>query len=178
MKGIDMAYAWKQAAQGAPKMSEGYHLLKVMRVSNEGKEGEVMRSKSGDPQLRVTVANAKGEQSRILVTLSHAGGWVLAQMLEHSGADLDRMEREGVDVSNFEDIDFATQQLVGRKFWGHCEHKGEYANVRSVAEQDVPPGDLAKASRGPQQQTSHPPASRQAPPSEPHQPVDSDNIPF
>jgi hypothetical protein len=117
-------------------------------------------------------------QSRILVTLSHAGGWVLAQMLEHSGADLDRMEREGVDVSHFEDVNFASKQLVGRKFWGHCEHKGEYANVRSVAEQDVPPGDLARASRGAPSAPAKAPAPRQAPPSEPHQPVEDSDIPF
>lgn len=173
-----MAFAWKKAAEGQSKMSEGFHYLTISKLGFTDKDGAQLASKQGEPQIRVFVTNQDGEGGRILVTLSKNGAWVLAQMLEHAGADLERMEAAGVEPASFEDAAFASKQLLGRKFWGQCEHKGEYANIRSVSVDDVPPGELRKSGIVGQHQATRQPAPAATAQQGSHQAVEEDAIPF
>jgi hypothetical protein len=64
-------------------------------------------------------------------------------------------------------------EIEGVEYWvsAWIKTSGKGAKFMSMSFQ-------AKEEQPAPQQTSRPPASRQAPPSEPYQPVDSDSIPF
>ena len=169
---------WTQAADGGyEKMSEGIHWLRIIKTKWEKKDGSEYRSKEGDLQMLLIVENQDAEQGTIMVTLSEKAAWVLARLLKHSGANLDRMEAEGVTLANFTNQKFADTQLVGRQFWGECKHKGTNANITTIAEEDVSASDLKKKGVSSQHQEPNR-QQRPAPQQGNHQPIDDPSIPF
>lgn len=136
-----MGFNWKAAASGeqAEKMEAGWHRVTCVKVMRSNKDGEeYVSSKNNAPQVYTVWRNAEGQEALVVFTLSESAGWVLAQCLEACGADLERMEKEGVGVGDFENVDFAKKQLLDRQGWALCEVKGKYPNLSFAPESDVP----------------------------------------
>ena len=114
-----MAYDWKnQAEREAPpeaeKVPAGVHELEIKRLVFGSKNGTFV-SKGGDPQIMVIFADDQGREASQMYTLSAKAGWALARLLEACGVDMQRMEADDVEPSDFADEAFARANLMGRR---------------------------------------------------------------
>jgi len=145
-----MAFNWQESADSgggkSPKMTEGNHFVKCVKVMRRDKDGHEHISRNGDPQVYSVWKNSIGQECLVVFTLSDAAAGVLATALKCCGADLERMTAAGIDPSRFADEDFASKQLVGRESWASAEKNGEYINLLFLAgtpkesDQQDPPG--------------------------------------
>lgn len=139
-------YDWHGEEEGkgqSPKVSAGRHLLKIVEVKTEGKNGP-FQSRGGDPQILVIFANSDGDEAAQMITLSKKACWVLKRLIKHCRPpfDTERMTADGVTPDDFADQDFASKQLVGRKVeadvtWDEGTDGKDYPNIVPVAEESV-----------------------------------------
>ena len=141
-----MSFGWNQAADGgSDRLSEGYHQVKCIRVSRANKQGEAYQTAEGHAQLYTVWENADGAQGLVIFTLSNKAAWTLAQMMKFSGADLDRMEKDGITPDHFTDVEFARKKILDRSCWVHAKPKGQYINLEFVDAETVPADAIKQA---------------------------------
>lgn len=140
-----MGFNWIDAAEGQQQseiMPVGYHRVKCKKIVTATKDGNGLTTKNGHPKIMAVVENEDGESATITFTLTDSAGWVLAQFLKHSGANLKKMQADGIEIERFADQRFAETQLIGRALWVQVTHSsvGEktYANAEAVADAEVP----------------------------------------
>jgi hypothetical protein len=111
-----MPYEWEKNAEGgrAEKLPAGTHVVKIAKVKYEGKDGLFRPSQDGSPKMMVVFADRHGREAGLMITLSPKAAWVLARLMSAAGADLKRMDVDGVTPRHFADADFAEPQLLGR----------------------------------------------------------------
>ena len=132
-----MAYPWQQKADSeggerAEKIPGGVHDLKIIKVVFGKKDGHAFQSKSGDPQIMVVVTDAQGREAAQMYTLSDKAGWTLAKLLGAAGANLTRMETDGVEIGAFAEPSFATQNLVGRTLRAEVKWVDGYSEITPI----------------------------------------------
>jgi len=141
-----MTFNWTESAEGgSPKLPEGWHRVKCAKVMRANKDGKEYTSKEGDPQVYTVWENANGESGLAIFTISDKAAWTLAQMLKCAGADLARMEKEGVTPDQFADVAFAEKQILNRECWVYATIKGQYVNLDFKQEAEVPDQVIGKA---------------------------------
>lgn len=142
------AFSWSKAADGdVTKLPAGYHRCVCTKVSRANKDGKEYQSKDGDPQILTIWENADGESAVAMFTLTNKAAWTLAQMLKYAGADIEKMEANGITPKHFEDIAFAEKQILKRECWVYAEPKGKYVNIDFVAEDSVPAEAIKQATQ-------------------------------
>jgi len=167
-----MSFDWKQSSEGtqADLMPEGYHKARVIKVVTAKKDGTVLQSKNGDPQVMAVFANDANEEAAVMFTLSAKAGWILAKFLSCAGADLDRMTKSGITPERFADHDFAEKQLLKRECWAKATHSTTngktYCNLDFLHADEVPASALKKTEQSA-------PAKTQG-----HEAVTEEEIPF
>ena len=136
-----MSFSWTQSTSSADKaqLTEGYHKVKAVKVMRYKKDGTEIVSRQGVPQVYVVLGNSHGEESLVSFTLNDKAGWKLAQFLKASGANLEKMDADGVKPEAFADESFAIKQLADRECWVYVSPNGKYVNVDYIDESDVPP---------------------------------------
>ena len=119
-----MSYAWKEEADKvAGKCPKGVHRLKVARLLRSGKGGSLFTSSKGDPQLMVIFENPDGAEVGEMLTLSDKAAWKLSKLLSRGGADLEQMERDGIEPKHFANEAIAEQYLLGMETWAEVTYE-------------------------------------------------------
>ena len=148
-----MTYDWKKNAEEsgrADKLPAGVYHLEIVETRHASK-GKAFASKAGDPQVMIIVADETGRQATQMITLSAKAGWVLAQILDKCGVNLDRLRDDGIEPHHFAEHRIAEQYLAGLKFYGEVRwEKGndgkEYSKVVPLDESEV---DVTKTTKQP-----------------------------
>lgn len=133
-----MSFDWESAAEGNAGIPEGYHRVKCVKVMRANKDGKKYESQKGDPQIYTVWQTRNDEEGLAIFTLSPSAAFTLAGMLKACGANLKRMQDEGVTPASFADQAFAEKQLVNRECWVYAEKKGKYTNLDFVEAETVP----------------------------------------
>ena len=171
--------SWKEDSEGGGqgrKTTEGNHLYEVMRCMRYKKDGTELTSTKGDACLMVIVKDEEDGEGVLRYYLSDKARWKLARDLSRLGVDCDELDQRGVSIADFEQLDFAENELMGRVSPGYAQPDGQYmeidllpiGDVRPEAEQDrirVLLADVGKTAPATQPATE---------PDEPPMPVPSD----
>lgn len=146
-----MTTNWTEEAKGGSKdtdgggkknkLPNGFHRVTCTKVIREKKDGSPMVSKAG-PFLLAIFENSNGEAAASY-WLTEKTAWKLARLMDRMGLDLDRMTKDGIHISRFEEPPFATMQLTKRSIWIEVQNAdAKYPDVEDVSEDDVPPARL------------------------------------
>jgi hypothetical protein len=156
---------WTEEDGGAhaPKMPSGYHQAKIIKVMLEDKDGNELRTRNGDSQMRVVFANDAGEEVMQHICITGKGNFKLRMLCSRCGMNIQRMDQEGVKPEAFEDAAFARKQLLGRTIWLNVDASGQYPEVEFVKAEDLPAHAIKKQE----------PAAGSDPP-----PIDESSLPF
>lgn len=137
-----MSFSWKESsepkegAQRAPSIPAGRNIqLKVDRVIFSAKGGGGFVTKDNDPQIMVIFTDTNGNEASEMITLSEKAAFKLSQILRASGADLDRMDAQGVTPEQFAYSEFCDRHLVGRKFVGDKSYARVYPLIPRTNQQ-------------------------------------------
>jgi len=113
--------AWKDVPDSSQseKIPPGsYDQLRITRVLRGPKDKAPFTAKDGSPQIMAIITDDQDREVSAMLTLSEKAAWVLKSYLVAIGADLDAMDRDGIDYRNFSDETFAAGQLCDRPFRG------------------------------------------------------------
>lgn len=173
-------YKWTEEAEreggsNAEMIPHGFEgevtITKLVFGKGQGDAYEPFTSKAGDPQMLIIVADDQEREAAQMVTLSDKAGWVLAKFLQGIGANLQKLEEQGIGPEKFADEpDWAQKVLVGRALQVSVKHEksGDKTYARVTPLMPQAPAN-APARPAPQRQA---PAPRR-------EPVASvDDIPF
>lgn len=143
-----MGYNWTDEAEKdgrAPKIPAGKHELRIEEIVFERKSGPFISNK-GDPQILVVMRDKERRESATMVTLSAAGGWVLAKLLKscQPSVNLAKLHADGIEPKHFANPDFANSVLIGRQLLCDVAYeKGsdgkEYARLSPLVEPSFSP---------------------------------------
>ena len=129
---------WKDVpdSRQSEKLPGGVHeKLRFKRVLRGAKDKPPFQSRDGSPQIMAILCDEQDREAPIMLTLSEKAAWKLKSILQAVGADLDAMDKDGVDWRHFADELFAMKQLCDRPFRGEVEWRPgeggkEYADVK------------------------------------------------
>lgn len=136
-----MSYDWSGEAEGqgaADKIPHGVCRVEGQRVITGSAKGD-FRSKAGDPQVMLIVADDNGAEASIMFTLSDKASWVLARWLSRCGVDLKAMQAEGIEPKHFANQGIAEKYLCGVGTWARIEpdRDPKYTRVTPLTEEEA-----------------------------------------
>jgi hypothetical protein len=138
-----MGVNWNEAAEGTPKLDEGYHRVTISKVvRTKGENREEMTNKHGEPTMLVIFADDSGAEATSTYTLTPARIYFFARLIKACGL-ADALTAKGIGIEDFRHEKYYSA-LVGKSLWASVTHKGEYANAAPVTENEVPPGYLQR----------------------------------
>jgi hypothetical protein len=144
-----MSYDWVGSSENknSSTMDDGFHLVRVVKVIHGRKDGSLFTSRNDDPQIMVVIENSNEDQAVMMFTLSSKAGWTLARFLSCAGADLVKMNDDGVVPLGFTDEPFAKIQLMDRELWVLVESRTgkKYPDITPYYERDIAPEKIAAA---------------------------------
>lgn len=125
---------WRDAAnsEGAgqsEKLVAGVQDLKIVKVVFGSKNDGYFTTKKGDRQIMLVYADDQDREGSQMYTLSGPAQFALAKVLEAAGADLDKMDRDGIGIDKFAEERFAQANLVGRSLRADVELDGKYFKI-------------------------------------------------
>ena len=132
-----MATKWQEQAdsEGAgqtEKIPNGVHDLTIVKVVFGKKDGKAFKSKSEDPQIMLVFNDPQDREAAQMVTLSRKAEFILAKFLGAAGANLAKMELDGVDVKDFAVPAFANANLIGRKLRAEVKWVDGYSEITPI----------------------------------------------
>ena len=179
-----MAYGWKKNAEGegggnAPRLSEGQHAVKIIKIRYGSKQTPAFTAKDGSRQMMVIFADAKGHEVTSMLTLSEKAGWTLARLLGCLGVDLAALETDGRGPEDFADPGFAEAILLERTLVVDVKGAGAFPDVTPVRrDPDAPPPVVNTLTKTPTMTKTAPPKTA-TPPADDFPPDDEeDTIPY
>jgi hypothetical protein len=132
-------FKWTQMEDGPgprERIPAGKHTVKIVDVIGEGRSGPFM-SRDGAKQVLLVMQDAQQREATQMLTLSEKAAWVVRGLVQACTPpfNLEAMERAGIELAHFANVEWAKLQLVNRSVPIDLEYeKGndgkEYPRVR------------------------------------------------
>lgn len=132
-------FKWTQTEDGPvtrERIPAGKHTVKIVDVIGEGRSGPFM-SRDGAKQVLVVMQDDQKREAIQMLTLSEKAAWVVRGLVQACTPpfNLEAMERAGIELAHFANVEWAKLQLVNRSVPIDVEYeKGtdgkEYPRVR------------------------------------------------
>ena len=131
--------SWESAAQDTTeKTAEGFHLYRATRFIRAKKDGTELKTAGGDPKLLVVYEDEAGGEGVVTYTLTEKAQWKLARDLARLGIDVADLDKRGVGMDDFANVDFVETELGGAKSFGYASMNGSYMNIDLCRRDEVP----------------------------------------
>lgn len=139
---------WKEQAEKKgpeknPPLPEGQQQLTIAKVVMGNKQGW-FKSKSGDRQIMLVFTDNQEREAVQMYTLTEKAAFALAKVLEATGADLEAMTKDNLDITAFEKETFAVAQLEGKSLKADVKYEVSKTDGKSYAR--ITPLGFASAS--------------------------------
>jgi hypothetical protein len=132
-------FKWTQTEDGPgarERIPAGKHTVKIVDVIGEGRSGPFL-SRDGAKQVLLVMQDAQQREVTQMLTLSDKAAWVVRGLVQACMPpfNLEAMERAGIELAHFGNVEWSKLQLVNRSLAIDLEYeKGndgrEYARVR------------------------------------------------
>jgi hypothetical protein len=144
-----MAYNWneesnKAGGKFADLIPEGMHNLKIIKVKQANKDGQVFKDKDGNDSLGIVFADEQAREAMVFYSLAGQYTYIFAKLLKGCGVNLDKLQAAGIEPSKFAEEKYANN-LIDKTLRGEVKHtKGNNGKTFTSIYPEIPQGGASR----------------------------------